>query len=469
MWNRTGRISSSIITISNDNYVSESNRLTSVTKNGSNIFLGEACPERMRRNRNGNMTSITGSYGIVSAWCDWRNLTLGYSDDDTNFTYRYDHHAGSRTGLGNRTYKKSVIGRREGSNRLYYHRDHLGSTRAVVNASGTVVETQDYYPFGLQMPGRSMVSGNSAKEKFTSHELDDEVDLYYMIARRYAPEFGRFLSVDPLGGDYPGQSLYNYVINNPVNLIDPTALCPEDGSAGKNQDGPGYCLEAITVTAKRPSDGGSNFFIHNRTLVFNSSSKEGRAGLRTFLQNNSSAADQILSGNFSPAAQRIAFEERIRSGASEALQIMLKTGASLSTAISMVSGVGTVAGVGGLLLTRSALGPTVRNTLIQLTNNSSKIGLFSSGTETALNASLVPLGGANFQDVQNSFAGAAIKGLPLLKTVSGVRSTGIAGPAFRSVSNGRFVTNSFGIGRFSIVKGGVAASGLTIKLSVDNN
>jgi len=475
-------------------YASGSNRLTSVTKNGSNTLLGY--------DRNGNMTSITGSYGIVSAWCDWRNLTLGYSDDDTNFTYRYDHHAGSRTGLGNRTYKKSgnvnyvrgafgevlavynsinllyhnilrpdgtVIGRREGSNRLYYHRDHLGSTRAVVNASGTVVETQDYYPFGLQMPGRSMVSGNSAKEKFTSHELDDEVDLYYMIARRYAPEFGRFLSVDPLGGDYPGQSLYNYVINNPVNLIDPTALCPEDGSAGKNQDGPGYCLEAITVTAKRPSDGGSNFFIHNRTLVFNSSSKEGRAGLRTFLQNNSSAADQILSGNFSPAAQRIAFEERIRSGASEALQIMLKTGASLSTAISMVSGVGTVAGVGGLLLTRSALGPTVRNTLIQLTNNSSKIGLFSSGTETALNASLVPLGGANFQDVQNSFAGAAIKGLPLLKTVSGVRSTGIAGPAFRSVSNGRFVTNSFGIGRFSIVKGGVAASGLTIKLSVDNN
>jgi len=133
----------------------------------------------------------------------------------------------------------TVIGRREGSDRLYYHRDHLGSTRAVVNASGTVVETQDYYPFGLAelvpktfgMPGRSMTTGNSAKEKFTSHELDDEVDLYYMIARRYAPEFGRFLSVDPLANrtkpnDYIYHSIgsYTYSLNNPVLYKDENGL-----------------------------------------------------------------------------------------------------------------------------------------------------------------------------------------------------------------------------------------------------
>ena len=120
----------------------------------------------------------------------------------------------------------TVIGRRHGSNRLYYHRGHhagsrtsLGSTRAVVNGSGSVVETQDYYPLScgtcpntFGMPGRSMTTGNLAKEKFTKHacpdsfgELDGEVDLYEtcpslrrMIARRYAPEFGRFMSAEPL-------------------------------------------------------------------------------------------------------------------------------------------------------------------------------------------------------------------------------------------------------------------------------
>jgi len=93
------------------------------------------------------------------------------------------------------------------------------------------VETQDYYPFGLQMPGRSMTTGNSAKEKFTSHELDDEVDLYYMVARRYAPEFGRFLSVDPLADEFPGWSSYNYTLYDPVRFVDPDGRNPLIGFA----------------------------------------------------------------------------------------------------------------------------------------------------------------------------------------------------------------------------------------------
>jgi len=227
-------------------YGTESNRMEWVVEWNNQEMID------LTHDRNGNMTSITGNYGIVSAWYDWRNLALSYSTDDNFRSYKYDH-------LGNRTYKSlgstryirgafgevltvytsssvehhnilrpdgTVIGRREGSDRFYYHRDHLGSTRAVVNASGTVVETQDYYPFGLQMPGRIMTTGNSAKEKFTSHELDDEVDLYYMVARRYAPEFGRFLSVDPLADEFPGWSSYNYTLNNPINLFDPDGQAP---------------------------------------------------------------------------------------------------------------------------------------------------------------------------------------------------------------------------------------------------
>ena len=33
------------------------------------------------------------------------------------------------------------------SDRRYYHTDHLGSTRAVTDQSGTVVERRDHYPF----------------------------------------------------------------------------------------------------------------------------------------------------------------------------------------------------------------------------------------------------------------------------------------------------------------------------------
>src|SRR5690625_7524228 len=80
----------------------------------------------------------------------------------------------------------------------YYIKDHLGSVRAVVNSSGTVLETRDFYPYGLEMPGRSYLSGTKAKENFTGHERDAETGMLYAGARYYMPNVGRWTSVDPL-------------------------------------------------------------------------------------------------------------------------------------------------------------------------------------------------------------------------------------------------------------------------------
>jgi len=111
-----------------------------------------------------------------------------------------------------------------GSGYRYYYKDHLGSTRAVVNATGTILDATDYYPFGLAMPGRSHTTAPGTKEGFTGHERDDEVGLDYMVARRYSSELGRFMSVDPLADERLGLSSYNYVQNNPVNRIDPDGM-----------------------------------------------------------------------------------------------------------------------------------------------------------------------------------------------------------------------------------------------------
>lgn len=106
------------------------------------------------------------------------------------------------------------------SKRFYYLKDHLGSVRATIDEYANVVHYSDYYPFGMQMPGRVM-ENESPRERFTGHELDPETGLIYAGARFYDPEVGRWNRPDPRSDEYPGWSSYNYALNNPINGFDP--------------------------------------------------------------------------------------------------------------------------------------------------------------------------------------------------------------------------------------------------------
>jgi hypothetical protein len=74
-----------------------------------------------------------------------------------------------------------VVGRQPSTGaKKYYHTDLLGSTRAVVEGT-TVVESYDYDPWGVLMPGRT--KGSGTKEGFTGKERDTESGLDYFGAR----------------------------------------------------------------------------------------------------------------------------------------------------------------------------------------------------------------------------------------------------------------------------------------------
>lgn len=62
----------------------------------------------------------------------------------------------------------------------------------------------------------------------TQHERDRETGLDYRGARYYDADLGRFLSVDPLAADFAQWSPYNYVLGNPISLIDPDGRAPKD-------------------------------------------------------------------------------------------------------------------------------------------------------------------------------------------------------------------------------------------------
>jgi RHS repeat-associated protein len=87
-----------------------------------------------------------------------------------------------------------------------------------------VITAQDYYPFGMNMPGRSFSSGNQYRYGFNGKEKSNEIygegNAYDFGARIQDPRLGRWLSVDPKADKYAHQSPYAYVANNPIIFND---------------------------------------------------------------------------------------------------------------------------------------------------------------------------------------------------------------------------------------------------------
>lgn len=103
----------------------------------------------------------------------------------------------------------------------------LGSTEALVDASGAITTRYTYDAFGL-----TSETGASSTNPFryTGRE-DDGTGLYSYRARYYSPRFHRFISEDPLGytgGDF---NFYSYAMNDPINYTDPLGLDAVDNFA----------------------------------------------------------------------------------------------------------------------------------------------------------------------------------------------------------------------------------------------
>ena len=206
---------------------------------------------------NGNLTKDLNK-GITDIQYNVLNLpsTVSFSDGSTiTYTYGADgtklrtvHKIGSTTTTtdycGNVIYEngtQKLLLTEEGYINLagtqqyhYYLKDHQGNNRVVINQSGTVEETNHYYPFG----GVFATAGNTQPYKYNGKEFDTKKGLnwYDYGARHYDTALGRFTTNDRFAEKYYSMSPYQYGANSPVVNIDVNGdsirICTETQSFG---------------------------------------------------------------------------------------------------------------------------------------------------------------------------------------------------------------------------------------------
>ncbi len=103
----------------------------------------------------------------------------------------------------------------------YYINDHLGTPQIIIDETGNIVWKGDYQPFGSV---DAVVSDLGNNFRFAGQYYDEETGLHYNYHRYYDPNTGRYLTPDPIGLAGMDPNLYGYVLNNPVNFVDPLGL-----------------------------------------------------------------------------------------------------------------------------------------------------------------------------------------------------------------------------------------------------
>jgi RHS repeat-associated protein len=138
----------------------------------------------------------------------------------------------------------------------YALKDHLGNTRIMFsdkNGDGIVQQsllpnsttneiTQEnhYYAFGMNMESVWVNNTNVVDNRYqyNGKELNEDFGLNWNDygARFYDATLGRWNAVDPMAEKYYAFSSYVYVLNNPINLIDPNGMYSEDPKLDSRTD-----------------------------------------------------------------------------------------------------------------------------------------------------------------------------------------------------------------------------------------
>ena len=184
------------------------------------VTLGDGTRIRYLQNALGQRAAKEINGTVVEKYL-WRDLTtlLAVYDADGNIKARFEY-ADERV-----PYAVTVDGKR-----YHLHYDNLGSLRTVTDMNHTAVKEIVYDSFG----NITEDSNESFKIPlgFAGGLYDPDTKLTHFGYREYDPFTGRWTSKDPIGFKGGDSNLYGYVLNDPVNLVDPWGLWDVNSGGG---------------------------------------------------------------------------------------------------------------------------------------------------------------------------------------------------------------------------------------------
>ncbi|MEZ6056971.1 MAG: RHS repeat-associated core domain-containing protein [Planctomycetaceae bacterium] len=162
------------------------------------------------------------------------------------------------------------------SHTYYHHYDALGSTRALTDEHETIVSTNLYDAWGVNVASTGTIKNPFLFTGNLGYYWDEELSSHYIRARNYAAIHGRWMSQDPFHFIH-GANLY--LAGMVPMLTDPSGAQPESSKRG----GPGgtgvvtikKCKYKVCTTAVAGGLGGHSFIWVDGTAFRAGPSKNG--------------------------------------------------------------------------------------------------------------------------------------------------------------------------------------------------